>query len=78
MRTSLAVLRHGRRASNQLYEFLDICVQVLPGCSRTTAFRLELGSLELYLQRVHEAVHQAPKCGDCRQLDDFGAVEVLR
>ena len=51
-------------------------MEVLPARNGAPAPPLELGPLELDVQRVHETVHQAAKGGDRRQLDDLGAVEV--
>lgn len=52
-------------------------MEVFPARNGTPSPRLELRPFELDVQRVHEAVHQAAKGSDRRQLDDLGAVEVL-
>lgn len=62
---------------DQINQFFDIGMQVFTAriCAATAC--LQLGPFKLDVQRIHKAVHQAAKRGNRRQLDNFGAVEML-
>lgn len=69
--------RGGDRSSYEVHQLLDVRVKIFPARDGTSAASLNLGTFQLDLQRVHEAVHQAAKRCDGREFHDLGAVEVF-
>ena len=61
---------------NQVYQLLDVRMQIFPTRAGSTASCLKVWSFKLDLQRVHKPIHQPPKGSDCCKFYDFGTIEV--
>ncbi len=62
---------------DQINQFFDIGMQVFTARIGAATACLQLGPFEFDVQRIHKAIHQSAKRGNCRQLDNFGAVEIF-
>ena len=61
---------------NQVYQLLDVRMQIFPARTGSAASCLKVWSFKLDLQRVHKTIHQPPKGSDCCKFYDFGTIEV--